>query len=557
MCAVPGLLTLAAAFGIDGLWHGALALNPPPGSPFSFLHLLAGAAGVGLLALAQGLFGGKRRALDLAVAVLCAVALVRIGRELGDVGTTIALLLAATLALVRPAFARGSASRPSVLTGTIALAAFGGAYMLSSAAMLATDQVRGLGGVLAADAGGRAATGALNPFEPLGFALDALVVLGLLAAVRFAHALLRPARTADGHAPVEHTRAAAIVSQHGADSLDPFALREDKAFHFSHGGVLAYRTLRETAVVSGDPIGPPGSAPEILRSFSERATRDGWDVVVTGASARHVGDYASSGMRTLHIGNEAVVDPARFSLEGRSIRKVRQSVNRMTRLGWKLEVIADRDLDGRTIAELESVERAWRSSRRRIQGFAMTLGRLWAADNDVGGIYAVARDPDGQLRAFVRFLQYEDGLSLDVMRRLGAEPNGLNEALVVAALQHAGAQGMREVSLNFAGFAHVMAAEAALSRSQRLLRFALRRAHGRFQLERLVRFNDKFAPEWRPRYLVYSRRTHLPLAALRVLQAEAYLRPPRSRPLSQRWTAPEAPPLPAGAQGAAVSLVSP
>ena len=50
----------------------------------------------------------------------------------------------------------------------------------------------------------------------------------------------------------------------------------------------------------------------------------------------------------------------------------------------------------------------------------------------------------------------------------------------------------------------------------------------RFQMERLVRFNEKFSPEWRPRYLVYESRAALPRSVLRVLQAEGYLpeRPP-------------------------------
>ena len=44
------------------------------------------------------------------------------------------------------------------------------------------------------------------------------------------------------------------------------------------------------------------------------------------------------------------------------------------------------------------------------------------------------RDPDGRLRSFLRFASYRDGLSLDLMRRAGDEPNGLTEALVVAAI---------------------------------------------------------------------------------------------------------------------------
>jgi lysylphosphatidylglycerol synthetase-like protein (DUF2156 family) len=41
-----------------------------------------------------------------------------------------------------------------------------------------------------------------------------------------------------------------------------------------------------------------------------------------------------------------------------------------------------------------------------------------------------------------------------------------------------------------------------------------------------VRFNEKFFPHWRPRFLVYQRRAGLASAALRVLQAEGYLAKP-------------------------------
>jgi lysyl-tRNA synthetase class 2 len=80
-----------------------------------------------------------------------------------------------------------------------------------------------------------------------------------------------------------------------------------------------------------------------------------------------------------------------------------------------------------------------------------------------------------------------------------------------------------------------MASDASLTLRWRLLRLLLRAAHNRFQLERLVRFNEKFFPAWRSRFLVYRSGTQLPRAALRVLQAEAYVRPPRPRPLPAAW----------------------
>ena len=48
-------------------------------------------------------------------------------------------------------------------------------------------------------------------------------------------------------------------------------------------------------------------------------------------------------------------------------------------------------------------------------------------------------------------------------------------------------------------------------------------------------FNRKFLPAWQPRYLVHQGSLDLPVAGLRVLQAEAYVRAPRSPRLNARW----------------------
>lgn len=362
-----------------------------------------------------------------------------------------------------------------------------------------------------------------------------LTIVGV-AVVRL-RSRVSPRRAWDGHDAFEHQRAAAIVAEHGRDTLAPFVLRDDKAFFFTRGGMLAYRTLGRTAVVSSDPIGPAGAAPEIVSDFLSFASERGWEVAIAAAGPEHLARYRALGLRAIQVGAEAVVDPQAFTLAGRAVRKLRQSVHRVERRGWRVEVVAARALGRDRIDELGAAEAEWRASAPRRDGFAMSMDRLWGGPEDRDDIYVLGRAPDGALRAFLRFVPYRAGLSLDAMRRLGDEPNGLTEAMIVAALEHARDARLAEVSLNFAGFAHVMASDTRVTRSQRALRWVLRRMHGRFQLERLVQFNDKFSPAWRPRFLVYAGRTRLPLAGVRVLQAESYLPAPPTRRPAWGWAA--------------------
>jgi lysyl-tRNA synthetase, class II len=495
--------------------------------PLFPLHALGIAGGVGLLILAFGLAHGKRGAAEIAIAALTLIGAANLVYGLSVVDAAIALAVAGFIVANLNAFRRGSErSYPWPLRGHTGVVAGAALYALYAVVAMGATRGSEVDRLVSANR---------------GLFVNAVIAATLVIGWAVLRDLLRPALPEDGHTGPEHQRAAAIVREHGTDSLDPFTLREDKAFFFEGEGFLAYRVIRETAVVSGDPVGPPGSAARVLAGFVRFAEERDWNVVVTAASGRHLTAGEELGLRALRIGEEAVVDPSAFSLEGRKIRKVRQSISRVQRHGWRVEVVPDEEVTATLDGELARVEGEWRSRQRRLIGFAMTLGRLAGPGDRGGGVYVLGRDPEGRLRSFLRFAPYRGGLSLDLMRRAADEPNGLTEALVVAAIDEARERGLAQVSLNFAGFAHVMAADAVLSRSQRLMRAALRVFHGRFQLERLVRFNAKFFPAWQPRYLLYDGVTRLPLSALRVLQAEAYLpapAPPGGRGFVGRVPAP-------------------
>jgi lysyl-tRNA synthetase, class II len=321
----------------------------------------------------------------------------------------------------------------------------------------------------------------------------------------------------------ELTRVGAIVAAHGEDSLSPFLLRPDKRFEFAAGGVLAYRMFGRTAVVSGDPVGPAEAVPILLVRLLEKVHREGGRVALYGCSGRHLAVYRTLGLRAICAGEEAVVDPASFGLEGRAVRKLRQSVNRIHRRGWQLQAQQGCQLAPVLEAEINALERRWRSECGELLGFAMAMGKF----NPVvlpADLYLLARSPAGQLGGVMRFIAHRGKLSLDTMRRVGETPNGLNEALVCRALEVARERGIAEVSLNYAGLAHLIRRPAESKLRDAVRRPALQLLGRQFQMERLVRFNEKFSPEWRPRYLVYESRAALPGSIVRVLQAEGYLR---------------------------------
>ena len=109
-----------------------------------------------------------------------------------------------------------------------------------------------------------------------------------------------------------------MVQEHGSGTLDYFALRDDKDWFFTGSSVVAHSVRGGVCLVSPDPIGPPEERGLAWAEFLDFADDFGWSVAVIGAAADWLPDYESSGLRTVYLGDEAIVDCPTFSLEGRS-----------------------------------------------------------------------------------------------------------------------------------------------------------------------------------------------------------------------------------------------
>jgi lysyl-tRNA synthetase class 2 len=354
-----------------------------------------------------------------------------------------------------------------------------------------------------------------------------VLLLGLAAAAILLITWLAPWRYRLSRQRRGRERAQALVERFGVDTLAPFALRGDKSYFFSRDerAFLAYTVVAGVAVVSGDPVGPPDAVRALLTQFLAFARRRDWRVAVLGAGEQALDLYRSVGLRVLYHGEEAVVRTSEFSLDGRAIRKVRQSVTRLERAGYRAEVRYAGDVDDDLRAELQDIFDEWRGDDA-VKGFTMEMDSLFRLE-ERDALFVIGRDVDGIAQGFLHFavVHSAGALSLSSMPRRRTTPNGFNEWLVVTTIVWGRAHGLERVSLNFAPFAAVLSsASSDLSTGERLQRRALGVLKGRgFQLENLLVFNSKFFPEWERRYFVYERRVDLPRVALASLAAEGYL----------------------------------
>jgi lysylphosphatidylglycerol synthetase-like protein (DUF2156 family) len=324
--------------------------------------------------------------------------------------------------------------------------------------------------------------------------------------------------------PGDADRARGIVRGANGGTLAYFALRDDKRWFFWRDSLVAYAVSQGVALVSPDPIGPTVERQQVWRAFRQFADDHGWPIAVMGASEEWLPIYRAAGMRDLYVGDEAVVDPRRFTLAGPRNKAIRQAFNRVANKGYTMSFEDPANLDPGLEAALRSLMTESRRGETE-RGFSMTLGRVFDR-NDTGLLLAVCRDRDGRPVAFCQFVPAPGigGYSLDLMRRSesGDHPNGLTDFVIASTILHLGEVGAAGLALNFATMRGVLADERGDGTRRRMERWISRRMSSSMQIESLWGYNAKFDPDWVPRYACYDAAEHLVAAASALAKAESW-----------------------------------
>jgi lysyl-tRNA synthetase class 2 len=526
---LAGLVNLASAVTPNIAWRDHLLLDVAPLETLRLTHAAAVPASLLLLVTAPYLWRRRQGALRLSLSLLLGLAILDIVKGLDIEAAVGSAAAAAVLWIGRGSFCvRHDPDTLRSALRRVPLLGAAGVVLCWLAVWIAAPENASFVSVLRETGDALLwQPGPLVFYDEVGRLPEAIGVTGLLTLAWCAYLLFRPLPAPRLLPTLEVRRAARdLVHRHGTDTLAYFKLRRDQHYLFStdRRAFLGYRVEAGVLLVSGDPVGAEEAIPELLRELGSFAEARGLSVAALGAGERWRVLWSQLGLRALYLGDEAVVDTSSFSLEGRPIRKVRQSVTRLEKQGYRASLHLFADLTEADLAGLEDVSRRWRGGACE-RGFSMSLDALRREDHG-DSLVVLGRDADSRIRGFLHFAPSygRAAVSLSLMRRDPATPNGLTEFLVARGLEQLRESGVEEVSLNFAAFGRFI--HEPHSVLERLLGRVLLAADAFFQIERLYRFNAKFFPRWEPRYLLYERAPSLPRVGLAALWAEGQLPKP-------------------------------
>jgi lysylphosphatidylglycerol synthetase-like protein (DUF2156 family) len=528
--AVAGVADLVSAVLPPLRYRLDLMLQVVPLAVPQLAAALVGLSGLALVALAWGVRKGQRQAWTISVVLLATTTVLHLlkGVELND--SLLSLLILGYLVSGRHSF-RTAVDLPSrrfaalwlvfgtAVTTVLATASLEAFFLLDTVRSPLSIEKAFLA-VAERLVGDRsiALPTRLNAFfsPSLLFIGVGITVVALFLACRSV-----VARRRYQSAYVER-RTRDLVRMHGAGTLDYFALRHDKQAFFYGETVVTYGVYGGVCLVSPDPIGPEAERVDAWSAFRDFADGNGWMVAVLGAGTACLPVYEATGMHSLYVGDEAVVDVGKFSLEGGRHKSLRQAVNRIANHGYSVSFHDPTTIDSCLADELRGLSGISRRGDGE-RGFSMTLGRMFHPEDD-GLLLAVASDKDNKAVAFCQFVPSPsiDGYSLDVMRRDGGEhPNGLFDFLIVSTIRYLRDAGYSGLGLNFATMRAVLAGEAGSGLFVRLRRWLLLRLSRSMQIESLWRFNAKYDPTWVARYVAYASFQDLLSVAVAIVRAES------------------------------------
>ena len=285
------------------------------------------------------------------------------------------------------------------------------------------------------------------------------------------------------------------------DSAQPeggLAMTGDKSllFNESHTAFIMYAKRGRSMVALYDPIGDNTKRADLIWAFRDLCDAHHLRPVFYQVKAANLPFYMDIGLRTIKLGEEALVDLEEFNLSSKGYKDLRYTWNRCQRDGLSLEFYAP---GSAPLDELKVISDAWLKNKHSKEK-QFSLGSFSKPYLDNFTIATIKFE--GRIIAFVNLLETNQhySASIDLMRFAQNIPKLTMEFLMIGLILHYKEKGFKYFSLGMVPLSGMQRRRGA-PLIQRLGALVFRRGGRFYNFQGLRRFKDKFATHWEPRYM--------------------------------------------------------
>jgi len=330
--------------------------------------------------------------------------------------------------------------------------------------------------------------------------LRALTGAAVLTVIFVLAKLLTPMAKESSYPTAEEFDLVAAVVGASHRAYANLALMGDKRFLFSQSknAFIMYGIEGRSWIALGDPIGPPEEWPELAWRFREKSDQYGGWTVFYEVSTDYLPLYLDLGLTLLNLGEEALVDLASFTLEGRKHRDMRHTKNKLEKEGCTFEVISPEE-GVALLPDIKGISDAWLTGKNTAEK-RFSLG-FFTEDYVKRFSLGIVRQ-EGTIVAFTNILKgaEKEELSIDLMRYHPEAPRDVMEYLFIHLMLYGKEEGYRWFNLGMAPLSGMEDHELAPF-WHRAGSFVFRHGEHFYNFQGLRQYKEKFDPLWKPKYL--------------------------------------------------------
>lgn len=297
-------------------------------------------------------------------------------------------------------------------------------------------------------------------------------------------------------------KASFLLSQFGNSPVDYFKLSKDKLHFFSdmQEAFIAYRIAGGFAIVLDEPVCADEYKMEVLREFDYLCGKLGLKPAFYRVHENSVPWFNQLKKKKLLIGQEAILDINKFSLQGKEKKSLRNGLNTLEKRGY-IVTINKAPHTTNFLSALKIVSDEWLKEFHREES-VFSQGMFDENEMKQQDIITLV-DEAGNISAFLNIIPdyAEDECTYDLIRKTSDAPGSAMDALIIKLIEYGSENKKLYLNLGMVPMTGITQPDSTAEQIIKLAADKIKRFH---HYKGLRMFKEKYATIWENKYLVYD-----------------------------------------------------